>query len=228
LRNNRRDIAGVSIAEELIMAVVPMVVEQSARGERAFDIYSRLLRDRVIFLGAPVTDEVANLVMAQLLFLESEDPERDISVYINSPGGSVTAGLAMYDTIQYVRPRVSTICIGMAASIAAVILAGGAPGMRYSLPNTRVVIHQPSGGFQGQSSDIEIHARETLYLRRRIEEILAAHTGRDLADVHRDCERDNFMSPEEARDYGLVDDIITSQRRMTPGAPVAAGSSSTG
>jgi ATP-dependent Clp protease protease subunit len=196
--------------------VIPMVVEQSSRGERAFDIYSRLLRDRVVFLGSPVSDDVANLVMAQLLFLEGEDAERDICLYINSPGGSVTDGLAIYDTMQYIRPRVSTICIGLAASISAVILAGGAPGMRFSLPNTRVVIHQPSGGFQGQSSDIEIHAREALYLRGRLEEILAAHSGRSLEQVHRDCERDNFMSPEAAKDYGLVDAIIREN------APVAA------
>jgi ATP-dependent Clp protease, protease subunit len=198
--------------------VIPMVVEQSARGERAFDIYSRLLRDRVVFLGAPVTDEVANLVMAQLLFLEGEDAERDISLYINSPGGSVTDGLAIYDTLQYIRPRVSTICIGLAASISAVILAGGAPGMRYSLPNTRVVIHQPSAGFQGQSSDIEIHARETLYLRHRIEEILATHSRRSIDEVHRDCERDNFMSPEAAREYGLIDAIIR-ENTSAPAAP---------
>jgi len=196
-------------------ALVPMVVELSTRGERAFDIYSRLLRDRVVFLGSPVTDEVANLVMAQLLFLEGEDAERDICLYINSPGGSVTDGLAIYDTMQYVRPRVSTMCIGLAGSISAVILAGGAPGMRFSLPNTRVVIHQPSAGFQGQSTDIEIHAREALYLRGRIEEILAAHSGRSVEQVHTDCERDNFMSPEAARDYGLIDSII---RQNAPAA----------
>ena len=196
-------------------ALIPMVVEQSMRGERAFDIYSRLLRDRVVFLGSPVTDEVANLVMAQLLFLEGEDAERDISLYINSPGGSVTDGLAIYDTMQYIRPRVSTICIGLAASISAVILAGGASGLRFSLPNTRVVIHQPSAGFQGQSSDIEIHAREALYLRGRIEEILAAHSGRGIEQVHADCERDNFMSPEAARDYGLIDATISG----SPAAP---------
>ena len=189
-------------------AVIPMVVEQSVRGERAFDIYSRLLRDRVIFLGSPVDDDVANLVMAQLLFLESEDAEKDINLYINSPGGSVTAGLAIYDTMQYVRPKVATTCIGLAASAAAVILAGGEPGLRRSLPSTRVLIHQPSGGFQGQSTDVEIHARETLFLRGRIEEILARHSGQDLAKVHRDCERDYFMSAEEARDYGLIDVII--------------------
>ena len=195
-------------------ALIPMVVEQGMRGERAFDIYSRLLRDRVVFLGSPVTDEVANLVMAQLLFLEGEDAERDISLYINSPGGSVTDGLAIYDTMQYIRPRVSTICIGLAGSISAVILSGGAPGMRFSLPNTRVVIHQPSAGFQGQSSDIEIHAREALYLRGRIEEILAAHSGRSIEQVHADCERDNFMSPEAARDYGLIDAIINQNSRV--------------
>ena len=199
--------------EEPVSAVIPMVVEQSARGERAFDIYSRLLRDRVIFLGSQVDDDVANLVMAQLLFLESEDAEKDINLYINSPGGSVTAGLAIYDTMQYVRPKVATTCIGLAASISAVILSGGEAGMRRSLPNTRVLIHQVSGGFQGQSTDVEIHARETLFLRSRIEEILARHSGQQLAKVHRDCERDYFMSAAEARDYGLVDAIIESNGR---------------
>jgi ATP-dependent Clp protease, protease subunit len=209
-----------------VSAVIPMVVEQSARGERAFDIYSRLLRDRVIFLGSPVDDDVANLVMAQLLFLESEDAEKDINVYINSPGGSVTAGLAIYDTMQYVRPRVATTCIGLAASIASVILAGGEPGMRRSLPNTRVLIHQVSGGFQGQSSDVEIHARETLFLRRRIEEIYARHTGQDVDRIHRDCERDYFMSAQEARDYGLLDTIIDASQALPAPAAVSATRSS--
>jgi ATP-dependent Clp protease, protease subunit len=191
--------------------LIPYVVETSARGERAFDIYSRLLRDRIVFLGQQVSDDLANLITAQLLFLEAEDAEKDICLYVNSPGGSVTAGLAIYDTMQYVRPRVSTVCIGMAASAAAVVLAGGEKGMRHSLPNTRILIHQPSGGFQGQSSDIEIHARETLLLRRRIEEILARHTGRSVEEVHRDCDRDRFMSAEEARDYGLVDSVISGR-----------------
>ncbi len=191
--------------------LIPYVVETSARGERAFDIYSRLLRDRIVFLGHQVDDDVANVITAQLLFLESEDPDKDICLYVNSPGGSVTAGLAIYDTMQYIRPRVSTLCIGLAASIAAVILSGGEAGMRHSLPNTRVLIHQPSAGFQGQSSDIEIHARETLLLRRRIEEILARHTGRDVEEIHRDCDRDRFMSADEAREYGLVDTVITGR-----------------
>ncbi len=191
--------------------LIPYVVETSARGERAFDIYSRLLRDRIVFLGHQVDDDVANVITAQLLFLESEDPDKDICLYVNSPGGSVTAGLAIYDTMQYIRPRVSTLCIGLAASIAAVILSGGEAGMRHSLPNTRVLIHQPSAGFQGQSSDIEIHARETLLLRRRIEEILARHTGRSPEQIHDDCDRDRFMSADEARDYGLVDTVITGR-----------------
>jgi ATP-dependent Clp protease protease subunit len=191
--------------------LVPYVVESSARGERAFDIYSRLLRDRIVFLGRPVDDDIANVITAQLLFLESEDAEKDICVYVNSPGGSVTAGLAVYDTMQYVRPRVSTVCIGLAASAAAVILSGGAPGMRHSLPNTRILIHQPSAGFQGQSADLEIHAREILLLRRRIEEILARHTGRSVEEIHRDCDRDRFMSADEACDYGLIDSVITGR-----------------
>jgi ATP-dependent Clp protease protease subunit len=207
-------------------AVIPMVVETTNRGERAFDIYSRLLRDRVIFLGTPVDDNVANVIMAQLLFLEAEDAEKDISIYINSPGGSVTAGLAIYDTMQYVRPRVSTICIGLAASMGALILAGGAPGMRYSLPNSRMLIHQVSGGFRGQATDIEIHAREALFLRNRLDEILAKHTGKALDVIHRDTERDYFMDPEEAKGYGLIDEIIRGTRGagavVTPGdaAPV--------
>jgi ATP-dependent Clp protease protease subunit len=193
------------------MTLIPYVVESSPRGERAFDIYSRLLRDRIVFLGHVVDDDLANVITAQLLFLESEDADRDISLYINSPGGSVTAGLAIYDTMQYIRPRISTLCIGLAASAAALVLAGGEKGMRHSLPNTRILIHQPSGGFQGQSTDIEIHARESLLLRRRIEEILARHTGRSLEEVHRDCERDNFMSAEQARDYGLIDSVISGR-----------------
>ena len=193
--------------------VVPFVVETSNRGERAFDIYSRMLRDRVVFLGQPIDDHLANLIMAQLLFLEGEDPEKDISLYINSPGGSVTAGLAIYDTMEYVRPRVSTICIGLAASMAAVILAGGADGQRFSLPNSRIMIHQVSGGFRGQQSDIEIQAREALYLRQRTDEILAKHTRKSAEKVHEDTERDYFMDPEEARTYGLIDGIIESGHR---------------
>jgi ATP-dependent Clp protease, protease subunit len=208
-------------------AVIPMVVETTNRGERAFDIYSRLLRDRVIFLGTPVDDNVANVIMAQLLFLEAEDAEKDISIYINSPGGSVTAGLAIYDTMQYVRPQVSTICIGLAASMGALILAGGAPGMRYSLPNSRILIHQVSGGFRGQATDIEIHAREALFLRNRLDEILSKHTGKPLDVIHRDTERDYFMDPEEAKGYGIIDEIIRGTRGagavVTPGADGAAG-----
>ena len=194
------------------MVLIPMVVEQTSRGERAYDIYSRLLKDNVIFLGQPIDDTVSNLIIAQMLFLEAENPEKDISIYINSPGGSVTAGLAIYDTMQYVRPRVSTICIGLAASMSALILAGGAHGMRYSLPNSRMLIHQVSGGFRGQASDIEIHAREALFLRNRLDEILAKHTGKDVEVVHRDTERDYFMDPEEACAYGLIDEIIRGTR----------------
>ena len=201
-------------------ALIPYVVESSPRGERSFDIYSRLLRDRIVFLGTAVDDDVANLIIAQLLFLQSEDPEKDISLYINSPGGVVTAGLAIYDTIQYVQPRVSTLCVGMAASIAAVILAGGSPGLRHSLPNTRVMIHQPSGGFQGTSADIEIHAREALFTRRRIEEVLSQHTGRSVEEIHGACERDKFMSAEQARAFGLLDTLITGRNGRLNGHTV--------
>ena len=188
--------------------LIPMVVETTNRGERAFDIYSRLLKDRIIFIGTPIDDQVANVVMAQLLFLAGEDPEKDIMIYINSPGGSVYAGLAIYDTMCYVEPRVGTICMGIAASMAAVILAGGAAGMRMSLPNTRVLIHQPSGGFSGQAADIQIHAQEILRVRRRLDEILAHHTGKPIEVINRDSDRDFFMSAEEAKAYGLIDEII--------------------
>jgi ATP-dependent Clp protease protease subunit len=204
-------------------ALIPMVVETTPRGERAFDIYSRLLRDRVIFLGTPIDDQISNLIMAQLLFLEGEDAEKDVFIYINSPGGSVTAGLAIYDTMQYVRPRVATICIGLAASMAALILAGGSEGQRYSLPNSRVLIHQVSGGFRGQQSDIEIQAREALYLRNRADEILAKHTGKTVEQVHQDTERDYFMSPQEAKDYGLIDSIISGAGTGSLQAAIAAG-----
>jgi len=197
--------------------LIPMVVETTNRGERAFDIYSRLLKDRIIFIGTPIDDQVANVVMAQLLFLEGEDPEKDISIYINSPGGSVYAGLAIYDTMQYVRPRVSTICLGLAASMAAVLLAGGAKGARYSLPNTRVLIHQPSAGFSGQATDIAIHAQEILRVRRRLDEILANHTGKTIEDINRDSERDFFMSADEAKAYGLIDEIISGHARVDGG-----------
>ena len=187
---------------------VPMVVENSSRGERAYDIYSRLLKERIIFLGGPIDDSVANVVIAQMLFLESEDPDKDIHLYINSPGGVVTAGLAMYDTMQYIKPDVSTICIGQAASIASILLAAGAPGKRYALPQARIMIHQPSGGAQGQSTDIQIQAKEILRLRETANEILAKHTGQKPETINVDTERDNFMSAEEAKTYGLIDEVV--------------------
>lgn len=188
--------------------LIPMVVEQTSRGERAFDIYSRLLAERIVFLGTPITDQVANLVVAQLLHLESEDPDKDISLYINSPGGNVYAGLAIYDTMQFIKPDVSTICVGIAMSMGAVLLAGGAKGKRFALPNSKILIHQLSGGFEGPATDIEIHAREALNLRRRLDEILAKHTGQALEKVERDTERDYFMSAEESLAYGIIDKII--------------------
>src|SRR6267143_2701855 len=194
--------------------LVPMVVENTGRGERAFDIYSRLLKDRIVFIGTPIDDQVANLVVAQLLFLQSEDPDKEISLYINSPGGQVTAGLAIYDTMQYIRPPVSTICIGMAYSMAAVLLAGGAHGMRYALPHANILIHQPWGGMQGQATDIQIHAKEILRTREQLNQILARHTGQKIEKVTQDTERDFFMTPEQAKAYGLIDDII-----LTPTKP---------
>ncbi|MBX3708770.1 MAG: ATP-dependent Clp endopeptidase proteolytic subunit ClpP [Gammaproteobacteria bacterium] len=188
--------------------LVPMVVEQTARGERAFDIYSRLLKDRVIFLGGPIDDHTANLVVAQLLFLESENPDKDISIYINSPGGVVTAGLGIYDTMQFIKPDVSTMCIGQAASMGALLLAGGSAGKRYCLPNARVMIHQPLGGVQGQASDIAIHAEETLKIRTRLNEILAKHTNQSVDIISKDTDRDHFMSAERAQKYGIVDKIL--------------------
>ncbi|CUB07296.1 MAG: ATP-dependent Clp endopeptidase proteolytic subunit ClpP [Tepidiphilus sp.] len=190
------------------LGLVPMVVEQSGRGERAYDIYSRLLKERVVFLVGPVDDAVASLVVAQLLFLESENPDKDIHFYINSPGGSVTAGMAIYDTMQFIKPDVSTLCIGQAASMGAFLLAAGARGKRYCLPNSRVMIHQPLGGFQGQATDIEIHAREILKIKAKLNELLAFHTGNDVERVERDTERDNFMDAEEAVKYGLVDKVL--------------------
>jgi ATP-dependent Clp protease protease subunit len=195
--------------------LVPMVVEQSARGERAYDIYSRLLKERVIFIVGPIEDHMANLIVAQLLFLESENPDKDISLYINSPGGSVSAGLAIYDTMQFIKPDVSTLCTGQAASMGAILLAGGTAGKRYGLPHSRVMIHQPLGGFQGQASDFEIHAREILAVRGRLNKLLAGHTGKSEADISRDTERDNFMSAEESVEYGLIDQVLTS--RANPG-----------
>ena len=193
------------------LGYIPMVVEQSGRGERSYDIYSRLLKERVIFLVGPVNDMSANLVVAQLLFLEAENPDKDISLYINSPGGSVTAGMSIYDTMQFIKPDVSTLCIGQAASMGAFLLAAGAKDKRFSLPNSRVMIHQPSGGFQGQSTDIEIHAKEILYLRGRLNEILAHHTGRTADEIDRDTERDNFMSAAQSVAYGLIDKVIENR-----------------
>jgi ATP-dependent Clp protease, protease subunit len=190
------------------MPLVPMVVEQSSRGERSFDIYSRLLNERIIFLGTPVDDQIANLVVAQLLHLESEDPDKDISLYINSPGGSIYAGLAIYDTMQFVKPDVTTICFGMAMSMGSLLLCGGTAGKRLALPNSRILIHQPSGGYQGQSADIEIQAREILDLRRRMDEIYARHTGQDIERVHQDMDRDRYFTPDQAQEYGLIDRII--------------------
>ncbi len=191
------------------MPLVPMVVEQSARGERSFDIYSRLLNERIVFLGTPVDDQIANLIVAQLLHLESDDPDKDVSLYINSPGGSVYAGLAIYDTMQFIKPDVVTICFGMAMSMGSLLLAGGAPGKRFALPNSRILIHQPSGGYQGQSADIEIHAREILDLRRRLDQIYANHSGQDIDKVHADMDRDRYFTPDEALEYGLIDRVIS-------------------
>jgi ATP-dependent Clp protease, protease subunit len=192
-------------------SLVPMVLEQTSRGERSFDIYSRLLNERIIFIGQQIDDDIANLVVAQLIHLESDDPEKDIAVYVNSPGGSLHAGLAIYDAMQYVNPDVSTLCYGMAMSAGSLILTGGAKGKRYSLPNSRILIHQPSSGFQGQSTDIEIHAKEILELRERLEEIYARHTGQPREQIHDDMERDRFFSAEQAVDYGLIDRIITAR-----------------
>jgi len=196
--------------------LVPMVIEQTARGERSYDIYSRLLKERIIFLLGEVEDHMANLVVAQLLFLESENPEKDIYLYINSPGGVVTSGLAIYDTIQFIKPDVSTLCIGQAASAAALLLCAGAEGKRYCLPNSRVMIHQPLGGYRGQATDIEIHARETLTIREKLNEIMAKHTGKTPAEIMRDTERDNFMSATQAKDYGLVDKVMTDRASVGP------------
>ena len=190
--------------------LVPMVVEQTSRGERAFDIYSRLLNERIVFLGTPVDDQIANLIVAQLIHLESEDPDKDISLYINSPGGSVSAGMAIYDTMQFIKPDVATICVGIAMSMGALLLGGCAKGKRMALPNSKILIHQVSAGFQGQATDIEIHAQEILKTRKRIDEIYAAATGRPEEDVHRDMERDRFFKPEEAVEYGLIDRVISS------------------
>jgi ATP-dependent Clp protease, protease subunit len=199
------------------LGLIPMVIEQSGRGERAYDIYSRLLKERVVFLVGPVNEISANLIVAQLLFLESENPDKDISFYINSPGGSVSAGLAIYDTMQFIKPDVSTLCIGQAASMGALLLCAGSKGKRFCLPNSRVMIHQPMGGFQGQASDIEIHAKEILYLRGKLNEIMAKHTGKTVDQIARDTDRDNFLSGDEAMQYGLVDRILTSRTEATAG-----------
>ena len=191
--------------------LVPMVVEQTPRGERAFDIYSRLLKERIIFLTGPIDDYISNLVIAQLLFLESENPEKDISIYINSPGGIISSGLAIYDTMQFVKPEVATLCVGQAASMGSLLLAGGAAGKRFALPNSRVMIHQPLGGFQGQASDIEIHAKEILMMKQKVNEILAKHSGKTLKKIEQDTDRDNFLNADEAKSYGIIDDILDSR-----------------
>lgn len=193
------------------LGLIPMVIEQSGRGERAYDIYSRLLKERVVFLVGPVTEVTANLIVAQLLFLESENPDKDISFYINSPGGMVSAGLAIYDTMQFIKSKVSTLCVGQAASMGALLLAAGAKGKRHCLPNSRVMIHQPMGGFQGQASDVEIHAKEILFLKGRLNEIMAKHTGQDMKTIERDTDRDNFLSAEQAVVYGIVDKVLVSR-----------------
>ena len=196
------------------MPLIPMVIEQSSRGERAYDIYSRLLKDRIIFLGSAINDEIANLLIAQLLFLESEDPDKDINFYVNSPGGVVTAGMAVYDTMQYVKPDIATVCIGQAASMGAVLLTAGAKGKRYSLPNSRILIHQPMGGFQGQASDIEIQAKEILRMKDTLNEILVIHTGKDLDQIQLDTDRDFFMTGKEAKEYGLIDHVIINREDL--------------
>ncbi len=193
------------------MPLIPMVIEQTARGERAYDIYSRLLKDRIIFLGTAMNDEIANLIIAQLLFLESEEPDKDINFYINSPGGLVTAGLAVYDTMQYIKPDITTVCVGQAASMGAVLLAAGSKGKRYSLPNSRILIHQPMGGFQGQASDIEIQAKEILRMKDRLNQILVEHTGREFESIQKDTDRDFFMSGAEAKKYGIIDHVIANR-----------------
>lgn len=196
------------------MPLIPMVIEQTSKGERAYDIYSRLLKDRIVFLGTGINDEVANLLIAQMLFLESDDPDKDINFYINSPGGSVTAGMAVYDTMQYIKPDITTVCIGQAASMGAILLAAGAPKKRYSLPNSRILIHQPMGGVQGQASDIKIQAEEIIRLRGKLNQILAFHTKQNLAKVEKDTDRDLFMSGEEARTYGLIDHVINNRNDL--------------
>jgi ATP-dependent Clp protease protease subunit len=204
------------------MNLVPMVVEQSSRGERSFDIYSRMLRERIVFLNGPIDDDVAALISAQLLFLESENPDKDIAIYVNSPGGQVHSGLAMYDTMQYIRCPISTVCIGMAASMGSLMLAAGAKGKRFALPNSKIMVHQPSGGFQGQASDIEIHAREVLKTRARLNEIYARHTGQDLKVIEDAMDRDNFMDPEQAKAFGLIDEVVEKRPTRETATPAPA------
>ena len=196
------------MTDKFFNQLVPMVVEQTPRGERAFDIYSRLLKERVIFITGPIEDYMANLIVAQLLFLEAENPDKDINVYINSPGGAITSGMSIYDTMTYIKPDISTLCIGQAASMGAILLAGGTEGKRFALPNSRIMIHQPLGGFQGQASDFEIHAKEILSMKKKLNEILASHTGKEVDQIEKDTERDNFMNGEEAKEYGLIDKVI--------------------
>lgn len=202
------------IIETLDSYLVPVVIEQTSRGERSFDIYSRLLKERIIFVSGPVHDQMASLIVAQLLFLEAENPDKEISMYINSPGGVVTSGLSIYDTMQYIKPQVSTLCMGQAASMGSLLLCAGAPGKRYCLPNARIMIHQPSGGFQGQATDIEIHAKEILSLKARLNQIYVKHTGQKLSIIEKNMERDNFMSAETAKEFGLVDHVVDSRKQM--------------
>ena len=202
------------MTDKIYNQLVPMVVEQTPRGERAFDIYSRLLKERVIFITGPIEDYMANLIVAQLLFLEAENPDKDINVYINSPGGSITSGMSIYDTMTYIKPDISTLCIGQAASVGAILLAGGTSGKRFALPNSRIMIHQPLGGFQGQASDFEIHAKEILSMKKKLNEILAFHTGKEVDQLEKDPERDNFMNGEEAKDYGLIDKVISEREQV--------------
>ncbi len=202
------------------MGLIPIVIEQSSRGERAFDIYSRLLRDRIVFLGTAINDDVANVIIAQMLFLESEDPDKDIHFYVNSPGGLVTAGLAVYDTMQYIKPKVSTLCMGQAASMAAILLAAGEKGKRFALPHARIMLHQPMGGFQGQATDVDIQAKEILRMREELNNILVEHTGKPFDQIHRDTDRDFFMSGSQAKDYGLIDEVISLRGSDRPLKPV--------
>jgi len=201
------------MTDKIFNQLVPMVVEQTPRGERAFDIYSRLLKERVIFITGPIEDYMANLIVAQLLFLEAENPDKDINIYINSPGGSITSGMSIYDTMTYIKPDISTLCIGQAASMGAILLAGGTSGKRFALPNSRIMIHQPLGGYQGQASDFEIHAKEILSMKKKLNEILAFHTGNEVDQLEKDTERDNFMNGEDAKEYGLIDKVISEREK---------------